>query len=114
MLTIKETNVTILVQDMDKAVAFYETIGLTIKNRWGDHYAQLVTTGITIGLHPGGKPEQKSDHISIGFLVDDIADAKTLLEQNQVPYKFDDGKSGKFTHFKDLDGTVLYFMQPMY
>jgi catechol 2,3-dioxygenase-like lactoylglutathione lyase family enzyme len=114
MPAIKESNVTILVQDMDKAVSFYQKIGLTLKNRWGNHYAQLETTGITIGLHPGGKPAQSSDHISIGFMIDDIAEAKALLEQNQIPYKYDDGKSGKFTHFKDLDGTVLYFMQPMY
>lgn len=114
MPAIKETNVTILVKDMDQAISFYEKIGLTLKNRWGNHYAQLETTGITIGLHPGGREGQKSGHISIGFLIDDIAGAKTLLDQKQIPYMFDDGKSGQFTHFKDLDGTELYFMQPGY
>ena len=52
MISIKETNVTIMVKNMDKSVKFYEALGLTIKNRWGDHYAQLTTTGITIGLQP--------------------------------------------------------------
>ena len=111
MPVIKETDITIIVQDMDKAIAFYEKIGLTLQNRWGDHYARVVTTGITIGLHPGGTNTSSSGSVSIGFLVDDINEAKTLLDGNAIAYKAEDGKSGNFTHFEDLDGTVLYFMQ---
>jgi catechol 2,3-dioxygenase-like lactoylglutathione lyase family enzyme len=114
MPVIKETDITIMVSDMDKAIAFYQKIGLTLKERWGNHYARVVTTGITIGLHPGGNETSGSGSVSIGFLIDDINEAKTLLDQNQIAYKAEEGKSGKFTHFKDLDGTVLYFMQAMY
>ena len=111
MPTIKETDITIMVADMDKAIAFYEKIGLTLQNRWGNHYARVVTTGITIGLHPGGNEKSSSGTVSIGFLIDDINEAKTLLDGHSIAYKAEDGKSGKFTHFKDPDGTVLYFMQ---
>ena len=31
MITINESNITIMVKDMDKAVSFYESIGLTLK-----------------------------------------------------------------------------------
>jgi predicted enzyme related to lactoylglutathione lyase len=114
MPVIKETDITIMVSDMDNAIAFYQKIGLTLKERWGNHYARVVTTGITIGLHPAGNATGGSGTVSIGFLIDDINEAKTLLDQNQIAYKAEEGKSGKFTHFKDLDGTVLYFMQAMY
>ena len=103
-----------MVQNMDQAIAFYEKIGLTLKNRWSDHYAQMVTKGVTLGLHPGGTKSSSSGTVSIGFLINDINEAKALLEQHNIPYKAEEGKSGKFTHFKDPDGTILYFMQAMY
>jgi catechol 2,3-dioxygenase-like lactoylglutathione lyase family enzyme len=113
MLKITETNVTIMVNSMDKAIQFYQDIGLTLKNRWGDHYAMMETKGLTIGLHPSNGPTESSKNISIGFMVDDINEAKTLLDKQGIAYKAeDDGKSGKYLHFKDLDGTILYFTQP--
>lgn len=114
MIKINETNVTIMVADMDKAISFYESIGLTIKNRWGNHYAMLVAEGITLGIHPKDeKPSTSSGTVSIGFMVDDINEAKVLLDKNKIPCTSqDDGKSGIYLHFKDLDGTILYFVQP--
>ncbi len=52
MINIKGTNVTIMVKDMDKAISFYESIGLTLKQRWDNHYAMVVNEGITMGIHP--------------------------------------------------------------
>lgn len=113
MINITETNVTIMVNNMDKAIQFYLNIGLTLKNRWGDYYAMMETTGSTIGLHPTDKQIDPTGKVSIGFMVDDIKDAKTLLDKHGIVYKAEeDGKSGKYVHFKDLDGTVLYFTQP--
>jgi len=114
MLSIKATDVTVLTGDMDKAVSFYQKIGLIQKNRWGNHYAQMTTAGVTIGLHPGNENTAGSGNVSIGFMVDDIAEAKALLEEQQITHEVHEGKSGKFLHFKDSDGTVLYFMQPVY
>ena len=114
MIKINETNVTIMVADMDKAIIFYESIGLTIKNRWGNHYAMLVTSGITLGIHPKDeKTSTTSGTVSIGFMIDDIKEAKILLDKNKINCTSeDDGKSGIYLHFKDLDGTILYFVQP--
>ena len=111
MLTIKESNITIMVKDMDKAVDFYEKLGLQIKNRWGNHYAQLTATGITIGLHPTKENLSADAHISIGFMTDNLSDAKSLLEKNQIEYQSREEEGGSFLHFKDPDGTMLYFMQ---
>lgn len=113
MINIKGTNVTIMVKDMDKAISFYESIGLTLKQRWENHYAMVVTEGITIGIHPAKSAEVNSGTVSIGFMIDKIEEAKALLEKNNIVFKEeDDGKSGNYLHFKDTDGTVLYFVQP--
>jgi hypothetical protein len=102
-----------MVKDMDKAIAFYQAIGLAIQNRWGNHYAMLTAPGITLGIHPSSTNDNSSGTVSIGFMVDDIGATKTLLSQNKIPFQEqDDEKSGIYLHFKDLDGTVLYFVKP--
>jgi|ERR1700722_5849863 len=114
MLKITETNVTILVKDLNKSIKFYESIGLSLKQRWDSHYAMMETTGITIGLHPSDGKAKASEKISIGFMVDAIKDAKTILDKHKIQYKENDGKSGIYLHFTDLDDTTLYFTQPKY
>jgi catechol 2,3-dioxygenase-like lactoylglutathione lyase family enzyme len=112
MLAIKESNVTIMVKNLGESIKFYESIGLTLKNRWEDHYAMVVTSGITIGLHLTEEKKLSSGTASIGFMIDSFSEAKAMLEKNQIAFRFDDGKSGKYLHFDDPDGTKLYFVQP--
>ncbi len=113
MSQITGTNVTIMVKDMDAAIKFYEQIGLTLKQRWDNHYAMIETTGITIGIHPSHSAENSSGTVSIGFMTDDIDATKAMLAANNIHYKDeDDGKSGLYLHFKDPDNTVLYFVKP--
>jgi catechol 2,3-dioxygenase-like lactoylglutathione lyase family enzyme len=113
MINIKGSNVTIMVKNMNTAIEFYQAIGLNLKQRWDDHYAMVETSGITIGIHPASVDEVNSGTVSIGFMIDKMEDAKALLDSNKVVYKAeDDGKSGNYLHFKDPDGTILYFVQP--
>src|SRR5258706_12529482 len=113
MITINETNVTIMVKNKDKAIDFYQAIGFSLKNRWGDNYAMLTAAGLTLGIHPSDGKDLGSGTISIGFMISDISEAKTLLKKNSITYRDeDDGKSGIYLHFKDLDGTQLYFVKP--
>lgn len=113
MITINESNITIMVKDMDKAISFYESIGLTLKQRWDSHYAMVTGPGITIGLHPSESDSTSSGTLSIGFMIDKIKEAKSLLDENKIVYTHeDDGKSGIYLHFKDPFGTILYFVQP--
>jgi len=112
MIKITESNVTIMVRDMDKSIHFYEQIGLTLKQRWDNHYAMITTEGVTIGLHPTEGTDIDSGSVSIGFMIDKISEAKALLEKHKINYQDDDGKSGHYLHFKDPDNTILYFVEP--
>ena len=112
-MNITGSNVTIMVKNIDEAIRFYESIGLTLKQRWDNHYAMISAEGITIGLHPAHSAENSSGTLSIGFMIEKIADAKSVLDANKIDYKEEnDGKSGLYIHFKDPDGTVLYFVEP--
>ena len=88
MINIKGANVTIMVKDIDKSISFYESIGLTLKQRWDNHYAMVVTEGITIGIHPAKDEAVNSGTVSIGFMIDKIEDAKTLLDKNNIEHMY--------------------------
>lgn len=112
-MIIKDSNVTIMVKDMDKSVSFYQSLGFTLKNRWGNYYAQISAPGVVIGLHPAGNSQfTGSGNISIGFTTDDFEEAKTLLSQLPVNVQSREEEGGQFLHFNDPDGTLLYFIKP--
>ena len=112
MIKITGTNITIMVKSMDQSIAFYESIGLVLQQRWGDNYAMIGTTGLTLGIHPGGDDNSGSGTVSVGLMIEDINEAKALLEKSGIVYEFADGDSGMYVHFKDPDGTVVYYVQP--
>ena len=102
-----------MVSDMDLSVSFYESIGLTLKNRWENHYAQLVAPGITIGLHPASNAFSSSPgHVSIGFTTDNFEVTKSLLCDLSIAVTARNEAGGQFLHFNDPDGTELYFIKP--
>ncbi len=46
-------NVTLMASDLNGAVGFYtDILGLRLKVRYGDNWAEVETPGLTIGLHP--------------------------------------------------------------
>lgn len=114
MITISNSNLTIYVHDMDRSISFYQSLGMVLKNRWGNHYAQLVGAGITIGLHPQGDtpPAGSSGNVSIGFTVADIEETKSELGNLKIGYTERNEEGGRFLHFSDPDGTALYFIKP--
>jgi len=110
-MQIRETNVTVMVKDMDKAVSFYTNLGLQLKQRWENHYAMLTAPGVVIGLHPAKQTYSGDTNVSIGFMIDDIADAKKQLDTMNISYESNEDKAGHFISFSDADGTQLYFAQ---
>ena len=112
-MKITGSNVTLMVKSMDKSINFYESIGLKLQNRWGNHYAMMTAPGITLGIHPKGKKKPNSGTLSIGFMVKKIKEVETLLKKLKIKSKSqDDGNSGLYVHFTDPDGTILYFVEP--
>lgn len=113
-MSIKESNLTINVKDLDRSVSFYESVGFTLKNRWGNYYAQLTGPGITIGLHPTSDEKLKgnSGNVSIGFTTDNMEETKASLAQLSIHTTDRQEEGGQFLHFNDPDGTALYFFKP--
>ena len=113
-MTIKAANITIMAKDLDKSISFYQSIGLEMKTRWGNHYAQLTAPGVVIGLHPtsGSNLTGGSGNASIGFTADDFEEAKSLLQKLSIPSTARTEEGGQFLHFNDPDGTALYFIKP--
>ena len=110
---IKDANVTVMVSDMEKAVQFYtNTLGLKLKSRYGNEFAQVMAPGTTIALHPisqnGPKPGH-SDAISIGFAVDDLDKAIAELKGKGVQFsRISDDTQVRLAFFTDPDGNPLY------
>jgi len=110
-------NVTVFVSNMDTAVRFYtETLGLKLAYRFGDHWASVeVGKGLTIGLHPMSAESPKGHGgMAIGLeLTGKLDDAMRRLEAKGVKFGsvVDEGKAGKFAHFEDLDGNLLYLAE---
>jgi len=113
-MMIKEANVTINVKDLDKSVSFYESIGISVKNRWGNYYAQLTAPGIVIGLHPTVDENLvgNSGNVSLGFTTDDFESTKLFLQKLSIKITERQEEGGLFLHFTDPDGTALYFIEP--
>jgi predicted enzyme related to lactoylglutathione lyase len=112
-MSITASNVTIMIKDMDNSISFYNSIGFETKSRWGNHYAQLTTPGLTIGLHPANESNfNGSGNISIGFTTDDIDATKAMLDKLSISFQSREEEGGKFLHFTDPDDTQLYFIKP--
>jgi catechol 2,3-dioxygenase-like lactoylglutathione lyase family enzyme len=112
-------NVTIYVTNMDRAVRFYtETLGLKLAYRFGDHWASVECgKGLTIGLHPTSSPVRTGEFKnapSIGLeLEGTLEEAMKTLGSRGVQFDgvADEGKAGKFAHFHDPDGNLLYLAE---
>ena len=85
-----------------------------MKNRWGNHYAQLAAPGVSIGLHPTNVANLKnnSGNVSIGFTADDLEEVKSALQKLSIQTMDRNEEGGQFLHFNDPDGTALYFIKP--
>jgi catechol 2,3-dioxygenase-like lactoylglutathione lyase family enzyme len=111
----KEAHVTLMVGDMDRAVAFYrDKLGMTVARQYGKEFAEIDAPGVRIGLHPGGKTPLKehSRHMSIGLRVDDLDDAAATLRSRGVKLTDMPPDRGlRAASFTDPDGNPLYIVE---
>jgi len=114
---IKESNVTVMVSDLNRAIQFYtETLGLKLVNRVQDHWAEVVAPGLTIGLHPAGPHGPKpgnSESLAIGFTVDNLDDDITTFKSKGVSFAPNIMEEGpvRIAFFNDPDKNPLYFCE---
>jgi predicted enzyme related to lactoylglutathione lyase len=108
-------NATVYISNMDAAIRFYtQTLGMRLKEHYGDHWATVVAGGFEIGLHPSGAQQPGiAGSITVGLLVDDIqaAAAKLADDGTREINPVIQGSGGSFLHFQDPDGNHLYLWQ---
>ncbi|MDA4125902.1 MAG: VOC family protein [Thaumarchaeota archaeon] len=113
---IKQANVTVMVNSMERAVRFYtDSLGLKLKTRYGDQFAQVEAPGTIIALHPSNKdgPQPgKSESLSIGFAVDNLDAAISELKEKGIVFsRVTDDTQVRLAFFTDPDGNPLYLSQ---
>lgn len=113
-MSIKESTLTLMIKDLERSIAFYQSIGFTLSNRWGNQYAQLKAPGMVIGLHPSSLQQitGHSGNASIGFTSNNFEETKAQLEKLGITIQERVEEGGQFLHFSDPDGTALYFIKP--
>jgi len=109
-------NVTIMVSDMKKAIAFYrDTLGLNLVREYGQEWAEMEGPGsLKIGLHPGGKVplQPQSRQVSIGLQVEDLDAAMKSLAAKGVRFGETPTDRGlRLAYFGDLDGNPIYLCE---
>ena len=102
------SNVTVMISNMDRSLAFYtETLGLKLKTRHGEHWAEVEGPGITLGLHPSSKINV-GDNLSIALSVKDLDGAMAELEKKGVKFNLYKDDMVTLAFFNDPDGNTLY------
>ena len=117
-------NATVYVSDMDAAVRFYsETLGLTLTNRFGNHWATLEAdpcyysekgAGLTIGLHPSSsKHADPGTAGGVGFGLETYEPAERVLARLQdngvrITSEIIRYNGGNCFQLLDLDGLPTY------
>ena len=76
-------NATVFITSMDAAIKFYtQTLGMNLKEHYGNHWATLEAGGFTIGLHPKSEkapPPGTAGSICVGLVVADDREAVCLV-----------------------------------
>jgi catechol 2,3-dioxygenase-like lactoylglutathione lyase family enzyme len=113
---LKEANVTVMISEMNRSIKFYvETLGLKLKSKHADQFAEVECGGLTIALHPAverGPRPGNSESLSVGFGVDDIDEAMASLKSKGVTFgRVSNDGPVKLAFFKDPDGNPLYLAQ---
>ena len=108
---ILSSNITLMVADMDSAIQFYtEVLGFTLKNRYGNHWADIEAPGLSIGIHPAHPYVRYGDSMSIGLKVADLSKAVEELKAKGVEFEERDDTQVQLANFIDPSGNALYLI----
>ena len=101
------------VSDMDKAIKFYtEVLGLPLKVRFENHWAEVDAGPITIGLHPTGGSKPKKGGGTISLNVNDIDGFVNEIKSKGAKVgKIQSPERGKFVMISDPDGNEIHVVE---
>ena len=106
------TTITLMVWDLGRSIQFYtETLGLDLIQRYGDHYAEIQSPGLKMGLHPSDGTVDKGKNISVGFGVSNLDDTVEELTAKGVEFKVVDDGWSRLANFTDPDQNPLYLAE---
>lgn len=110
-----ESQVTLMVPDMDEAVRFYTvTLGLRLKARYGDEFAVVEGPGLTIGLHPQRVAQSPlTNAMSVGLGVDSLEATMAELSARGVSFigAIREDPPIRIAYFVGPGGTPLYLCE---
>ena len=110
-----ESQVTLMVPDMNEAVRFYtETLGLHLKARYGDEFAVVEAPGLTIGLHPLPTAQSpQSNLMSIGLGVESLETTMQQLSARGLRFigPIREDPPIRIAYFAGPGGTPLYLCE---
>lgn len=115
MERLKATTVFFDVQNMDRAIRFYtETLGLQLKTRHGDQWAEVDAGTISIGFHAteDGEPVTASGGGTVSFAVSNLESVvQTLKLKGADVGEIRNPPRGKFVMVKDSEGNYIHFIE---
>lgn len=113
--TYSESQITLIVPDMDEAVRFYtETLRLKLKARYGHEFAVVEAPGLTIGLHPQpAEPSAGSQTVSIGLGVESLEAAMEELTTRGINFASGivEDPPVRIAHFAGPAGMPIYLVE---
>jgi predicted enzyme related to lactoylglutathione lyase len=102
------------VSDMDRSVAFYrDALGLRMRMRHEDNWAEFEAGSIRIGLHGAGDGPAAHGGTAV-FLVEDLDLARAVLQERGVAFEDHLGEvSGyaRYASFTDPDGNSMQLIE---
>jgi len=103
------------VTDMDRAIHFYrDTLGLALRRRDGDEWAEFETGSARLALHARGQGHAAaSGGATAVFQVDDLDASKSMLASRGVSFGHEVEVKGfaRFASFNDPDGNTLQIIE---
>ena len=112
MIQAHKMNITVMVSDMDRGIRFYtETLGLSLKQRYENHYAEIEGPGLNIGLHPAANDRPKADNISIGIGVKNFDAGVDFLRSMGIEVNVAQEGWIRLANFRDPDGNAMYLAE---
>lgn len=109
-----ESQVTLMVAEMDEAVRFYvDKLGLRLKARYGNEFAVVEAPGLTIGLHPRNPKSPGAPQASIGLGVESLEEAMKQLSARGVrfPAAIVEDPPVRIAHFTGPGDMPLYLVE---